>query len=143
MWLLHCKHSRYWGMVLLLLQVDTPADISTLATSRTSIKLSYVSNSSGYVLGARLVRQQSIERVKQMLGRESSLIAAVAEVKKKVGVHFVYHCFLCDLHCRVTEAVIQLMRCSFTDTVAATAAHKPCVVAACLCVMHVVLLTVL
>eukprot|EP00878_Enallax_costatus_P032366 GHUV01035567.1.p1 GENE.GHUV01035567.1~~GHUV01035567.1.p1 ORF type:complete len:663 (+),score=181.06 GHUV01035567.1:855-2843(+) len=66
-------------------QIDMPADIGSYAASKTAVKLTYTSNSSGYVVGVRLVRKQSIDRVKQMVAKPQSLASAVAAVKQKLA----------------------------------------------------------
>lgn len=81
------------------MQVDLPADITShVAGEATSVQLSGLPSGMGYVLGARLVRQQGLERVKQMMCQPPSLEAALADVKQKVreggmgGAHLVACC---------------------------------------------------
>lgn len=75
---------KYYSLLGYDMQVDTPADIGSYAAARTTVKLTYTSSSSGYGMGVRLVRRQSVERVKQMVAKPPSLVAAVAGVKQKV-----------------------------------------------------------
>jgi hypothetical protein len=57
------------------------------------VLLSGVPSSSGYVLGARLVRRQGLERVKALMAAPPSLEAALTAVKDKVCM-FAYEMLL-------------------------------------------------
>ncbi len=73
------------------MQIDSPVDISEQAANATTVKLAGVSSSSGYVLGARLVRRQGVERVRQLMGQKPSLQEALVQLKKKVSTCTIEH----------------------------------------------------
>jgi hypothetical protein len=65
-------------------QVDAAADISGHATGALAVKLVGVSKGGGYVLGARLVRRQGLQRIKQLMTHPPSLREALQQLKQKV-----------------------------------------------------------
>jgi hypothetical protein len=76
---------HYLTTSLSLHQVDSLLDITSCVGGVASIvQLSGVASSSGYVLGARLVRQQGLDRVKALMAAPPSLEAALSAVKDKV-----------------------------------------------------------
>jgi hypothetical protein len=73
-------------------------DITSCISSTASIvQLSGVPSSTGYVLGARLVRKQGLDRVKALMAVPSSLEAALTAVKDKVCSRLCWLLALCCL----------------------------------------------
>eukprot|EP00775_Hariotina_reticulata_P009089 gene9089-9259_t len=73
------------GKPLTAQQVDSAADISSHATATLAVRLAGVSSSGGYVLGARLVRRQGLQRVKQLMDTPPGLREGLQQLKQKLA----------------------------------------------------------